>query len=61
VRSLFLDLAKATEVHDPERLAQQLVLVYDGAGIAAWMDRDPGAATAARAIATALLDAATGP
>jgi AcrR family transcriptional regulator len=59
VRSLFVDLAKEANVNDPERLAQQLVLLYDGAGIAAWLDRDPGAAAAARAVATALVDAAS--
>ena len=58
LRSLFVDLAKESDVADPERLGQQLVLLYDGAGIAAWMDRDPGAAAAARAAATALVDAA---
>jgi hypothetical protein len=41
MRSLFLDLAHEAGVSDPERLAQQVVLVYDGAGIGAWMDRDP--------------------
>ena len=30
----------------------------DGAGISAWMDRDPSAETAARTIAAALVDAA---
>jgi AcrR family transcriptional regulator len=58
LRSLFVDLAKEADVADPERLAQQLVLLYDGAGIAAWLDRDPGATDAARAAATALVDAA---
>jgi AcrR family transcriptional regulator len=58
VRSLFSDLARKADLNDPKRLAQQLVLLYDGAGIAAWMDRDPGAAAAARAVATALVDAA---
>jgi AcrR family transcriptional regulator len=58
VRSLFVDLAKEADVDDPERLAQQLVLLYDGAGISAWMDRNPAAAAAARAVATALVDAA---
>jgi AcrR family transcriptional regulator len=59
VRALFVALAKEANATDPERLAQQLVLLYDGAGIAAWMDRDPGAAAAARAVAAALVDAAT--
>jgi hypothetical protein len=35
VRSPFVDLAKEANLNDPERLAQQLVLLYDGAGIAA--------------------------
>jgi hypothetical protein len=61
VRSLFLDLAHEAGVSDPERLAQQLALLYDGAGISAWMDRDPTAAIAARTIAAALVDVATGP
>ncbi len=34
------------------------VLLYDGAGIGAWMDRDPSAETAARTIAAALVDVA---
>ncbi len=58
LRSLFVDLAKEAGARDPEQLAQQLVLLYDGAGISAWMDHDPSAATAARAVATALVDAA---
>src|SRR5439155_24988821 len=41
VRSLFIDLAREAGAVDPERLAQQLLLLYDGAGIGAWMDRDP--------------------
>jgi AcrR family transcriptional regulator len=61
VRSLFLDLAQDAGVTDPERLARQLVLLYDGAGVSAWMDRDPTAASAARTVAAALVDAATGP
>jgi AcrR family transcriptional regulator len=58
VRSLFLDLAREAGARDPEHLAQQLVLFYDGASISAWMDHDPSAAQAARAVATALVDAA---
>jgi AcrR family transcriptional regulator len=58
VRSLFLDLAYAAEAPDPETLARQLVLLYDGAGISAWMDHDPGAAKAAAAVAATLVDAA---
>ncbi len=58
VRSLFLDLAIEAGARDPARLAQQLVLLYDGAGISAWMDHDPSAAKTARSVATALVDAA---
>jgi AcrR family transcriptional regulator len=58
VRSLFLDLAYAAEAPDPETLARQLVLLYDGAGISAWMDHDPGAAQAATAIAATMVNAA---
>ena len=35
-----------------------VLLLYDGAAIAAWMDHQPRAAHAARAVATALIDAA---
>jgi AcrR family transcriptional regulator len=58
VRSLFLDLAYAAEAPHPETLARQLVLLYDGAAISAWMDHDPGAAKAAAAVAATLVDAA---
>jgi AcrR family transcriptional regulator len=58
IRALFVELAKEADVNDPERLAQQLVLLYDGAGIAAWMDRDPGAAAAAQGAAMTLVGAA---
>ena len=58
VRTLFTDLAREAEVADPEDLARQLHLLYDGAGISARMDRDPSAATTARAAAAALFDAA---
>jgi hypothetical protein len=58
LRLLFLDLAKQTRARHPEELARQLMLLYDGAAISAWMDHNPSAATAARAVATALVDAA---
>ncbi len=60
IRSLFAELAQAAGAADAERLAQQLVLLYDGATVAARMDRNPGAAAAARAAAATLLDAAAG-
>jgi tetracycline repressor-like protein len=58
VRTLFTTLAKQAGVADPENLARQLHLLYDGAGLSARMDRDPSAAAAARAAAAALFDAA---
>jgi AcrR family transcriptional regulator len=56
VHTLFFDLAQQAGARDPKALAQQLVLLMDGAGISAWMDRDPSAENAARAIASALVD-----
>jgi AcrR family transcriptional regulator len=61
LRSLFVDLAKEAGASNPEHLARQLMLLYDGAAISAWMDHNPSAATAARSVATALVDAATPP
>jgi AcrR family transcriptional regulator len=58
LHDLFFDLAKQARAKDPKLLAQQLVLLYDGAGISAWMDRDPSAETAARTVAAALVAAA---
>jgi AcrR family transcriptional regulator len=58
VRSLFAGLARDAGATDPEGLARQLVLLYDGAGIAARMDHNPAAATAARHAAAVLVDAA---
>jgi hypothetical protein len=45
-------------VPEPEVLARQLHLLYDGSGQSARMDQDPTAAAAARAAAATLLDAA---
>jgi AcrR family transcriptional regulator len=58
LHTLFFDLAQQAGATDPKRLAQQLVLLFDGAGISAWMDRDPSVENAARTIAAALVDAA---
>jgi AcrR family transcriptional regulator len=58
VRSLFLDLAVEAGARQPELLAHQLVLLYDGAGISAWLDHDPTAATASQQVATAMVAAA---
>ena len=61
IRALFIELAAAAGAVDPRRLAGQLVLLYDGATVAARMDRDPSVAVVARAAAATLVDAATGP
>jgi AcrR family transcriptional regulator len=58
IRGLFADLATAAGVADPDGLARQLQLVYDGAGMSARMDRDPSIAHAARTAAESLIDAA---
>jgi hypothetical protein len=50
--------AEQAGANDPKALAQQLVLLYDGAGIGAWMDRDPGAELTARTMAAAIVEAA---
>jgi AcrR family transcriptional regulator len=57
VRTLFTTLAREAGVADPEVLARQLHLLYDGAGLSARMDHDPSAATTARSAAAALFDA----
>jgi AcrR family transcriptional regulator len=58
LHELFFDLAQQAGAQDAKSLAQQLVLLYDGAGISAWMDRNPSAETAARTMAAAVVDAA---
>lgn len=58
VKTLFTDLVREAGATDPERLGQQLVLLYDGSAVSAQMDSDRTAAGAARAVAALLLDAA---
>ena len=58
-RSLFTDLAREAGARDPEALAAQLVVLYDGSSVGARMDRSAAAAITSRAVAAALLDAAT--
>jgi AcrR family transcriptional regulator len=58
LRTLFTELSAAAGVPDPAGFARALAMLYDGATVAARMDRDPGAAAAARSAAAAMLDAA---
>lgn len=57
-RGLFAELARDAGAADPEGLAAQLMLLYDGTAAGARMDRSPSAAATARAIAATLLDQA---
>lgn len=50
--------ATALGVTDPAGLARQLTLLYDGALVQSRLDQSPAAATAARAAAQVLIDAA---
>ena len=59
VAELFVELAREAGAAEPELLARQLVLLYDGAGIAARMDKDMNAAAAAKTVAATLVAAAT--
>jgi AcrR family transcriptional regulator len=58
IRALLTELAAAAGAPDPALLASQLQLIYDGGGVAANMDRNPGIAAPARAAASALIAAA---
>ncbi len=60
LRKLFLDLATAADARHPDALAAKLVLLYDGAMNAAYLDHDRYAAVGAREVAELLLGAATG-
>jgi AcrR family transcriptional regulator len=58
VRTLFADLAREAGFVEPDTVAQQLHLLYDGAILSARTDRDATAATRAKVAAAAILDAA---
>ena len=60
MRGLMTSLAEQAGVSDPAALTQKLVLLYDGAVVAAQMDRNPRASLAARDIAAMLIDDAIG-
>ena len=58
LKALFVELATAAGARKPERLARDLVMLYDGAVTAAQMDRDLEAPRAARDAAAVLLERA---
>ncbi|MEJ8826180.1 TetR/AcrR family transcriptional regulator [Variovorax humicola] len=58
MKDLFTGLAKDAGAADPENLARQLVLLYDGASVSGQLEFGSGAAATARAIAAHMLDAA---
>ena len=55
---LFASLAREANAADPEKLAQQLLLLYDGTSVAAHLDRNHNAASLARDAAAQLLASA---
>jgi AcrR family transcriptional regulator len=61
LRSLMTGLARSAGAGDPERLAQELHLIWDGSQQAFRVDRDPSVALAAKEAAARLLDAALAP
>jgi AcrR family transcriptional regulator len=54
--ALFVDLAQQASAADPDRLAQQLRLLYDGASVSAHVDKNGAAPAAARVMAEMVLD-----
>jgi AcrR family transcriptional regulator len=54
----FTSLAREAGAASPEQLGQQLQLLYDGASVAAHLDRNHSAASLAREVATLLLSSA---
>lgn len=58
LRTMFTELATEAGAADPARLAERLVLIYDGASTSARMDRTAASAATARDVAALLLDAA---
>ena len=60
LRNLFVQFAEEAGAREPKKLADQFMMLYDGASVAAQMDRNGlAAATSARTMAAMLLDAAS--
>jgi AcrR family transcriptional regulator len=57
LRALLGELSAAAGARDPASLAQQLVLLYDGAAVSSQMEGNAGAAQAAREAAVSLMQA----
>jgi hypothetical protein len=60
MRDLLKQLARELGAANPDRLAFQLTLLFDGASVAASLDRAIASANEARAVAEVLIDAALG-
>lgn len=58
-QALFTDLAREAGAVDAAALGRQLLMIYDGAAIAADVDGNHGAGATARALAVLALDAAS--
>jgi AcrR family transcriptional regulator len=58
--ALFADLCKQAGAADPDQVAQQLRVLYDGAMVSAHVDIGSAAVAAARAVAELVLDQAIG-
>ncbi|MEJ0034994.1 MAG: TetR/AcrR family transcriptional regulator [Gammaproteobacteria bacterium] len=56
MRTLFTDLAKEAGVRDAVTLAEKLLLLYDGAAVAALMDKSKAAVASAREVAEMLVE-----
>jgi len=60
LRQLFTDLARNAGAKHPDRLAQQLIVIHDGATVSAQLEHDPRIAREAKLMAAALLDTDVG-
>jgi len=56
LRTLFADLAKEAGAHEPDVLADKLLLLYDGAAVSAQMDKGKAPIDNAREVAELLLN-----